>query len=226
MKKTNLDILIAGGNKKTDFLIESLLNKEHNVTLVHDDEDFCRAMVRKYDISAINGDGSKPYVLEDAEVQDKNIVIAMTPQDSTNLVICQLSKKVYGVRKAFSTVNNPKNVELFKALGVDVAISATYVITKVIEQLVTVDEISHYMPMENGELVVFEAVVTESSPICGKTLSEATIPSNAVLGCILRGSNIIVPRGGTKVFEGDKLVIVSLSEVEEEVLEKVIGNGG
>ena len=222
-KKTKLEVLIAGGNKKTDFLINALLNKGHFVTLVHDDEDFCRAMVRKYDINVINGDGSKPYILEDAEVQEKDMVIAMTPKDPSNLVICQLSKKVYGVRKAFSTVNNPKNVEVFKSLGVDMAISATYVITKIIEQIVTIEEISNFMPIGNGELVIFEAVVSESSPIQGKYLSEAMIPSDAVIGCVLRGSEMIVPRGNTKVFPDDKLVIIALAEVKAEVLDKVVG---
>lgn len=221
--KIKLNILIAGGHKKTDFLLGSLLEKDHTVTLVHDDEEFCREMARKYDITVINGDASKPYVLEDAEVREKNVVIAMTPEDASNLVICQLAKKVYGVKKVFSTVSSPKNVEVFKKLGVDIAISATYVITKVIEQLVTVDEISQFMPIENGKLVMVEAIVKESSPICGKTLSEAEMPRNAVIGCVLRGINILVPRGSTKILKDDKLIIISLSEVQGEVIESVIG---
>lgn len=222
-RKTRLKILIVGGHKKTDFLLGSLLDKEHRVTLIHDDEEFCKSMARKHDATVIWGDGSKPYMLEDAEAEEMDIVIAMTPEDPDNLVICQLAKKVYGVKRVFSTVSNPKNVEVFKKLGVDVAISATYVITKVIEQMVTIDEMAHFIPIENGNIVMMETVIRADSPICNKTLSEADIPDDAVIGCIVRGFDIVIPKGKTKVLENDKLIIISLPEAQEEIIDSVVG---
>ena len=147
----------------------------------------------------------------------------MTTHDPTNLVICQLTKKVYGVDKVFSSVNNPKNVDVFKQLGIDIAISATYLITKVIEQMVTVNEISELIPVAEGKIVMMEIVVKKNYPICNKILSEADIPDEAVIGCVVKSMSTIIPNGTTKIIENDRLIILSETSVQDKVIEKIIG---
>ena len=92
-----MNILIVGGRDTTEYLLNSLSNKFHNITFIHDDYDYCKNISRKYDVTVICGDGSKPYILEEAKINKNNVVIAMTSSDSDNLVICQLAKKVYGI---------------------------------------------------------------------------------------------------------------------------------
>ena len=218
-----MNIMIVGGKKKSDFLLDSLIKKNYKVTLIHDDEKFCKLMSRKHNAIVVHGDGSKPYILEDANVDEMDIVIAMTTHDPTNLVICQLTKKVYGVDKVFSSVNNPKNVDVFKQLGIDIAISATYLITKVIEQMVTVNEISELIPVAEGKIVMMEIVVKKNYPICNKILSEADIPDEAVIGCVVKSMSTIIPNGTTKIIENDRLIILSETSVQDKVIEKIIG---
>lgn len=218
-----MHIMIVGGRKKADFLLSSLLEKNHKVTLIHDNEDFCRAMSKKHNATIVHGNGSKPYILEDANIGQMDIVIAMTPYDPTNLAICQLAKKIYGVNKVFSSVNNPGNVEPFKKLGVDMAISSTYIISKLIGQMVTVEEISELIPISEGKVVMMEIVVKESFPIANKTLIEANIPESAVVGCIVRGINTIIPGGKTKILEKDKLIILSSPKIQDEVIKRIVG---
>ena len=92
-----MKVLIVGGRGKADFLMNSLLDKKNSVTLIHDDEEYCRQLARKYDTTIICGDGTKRYILEEAEIENQDIVIALTPKDCANFVICQLAKKVYAM---------------------------------------------------------------------------------------------------------------------------------
>lgn len=154
-----MNILIVGGWKKADFLLNSLLSKKHKVTVIHDNYEYCKILSRKYDAPIICGDGSKQYILEEAKIYNADIIIAMTPKDADNLVICQLAKNVYGIKRTFATVANPKNVEVFKKLGVDTVVSATYIMAGIIEQIATVEEISNFIPLEGGKIVLMEIII-------------------------------------------------------------------
>lgn len=141
-----MNIVMVGGRKKIDFLAQSLLAKGHNITMIHDDECYCKFLARTHDAPVICGDGTKPYLLEDANIEGADIVIALTPKDADNLVICQLARKVYGVKRVFATVSNPKNVEVFKKLGINTVISATYIVAGIIEQMASINEVADFIP--------------------------------------------------------------------------------
>ncbi|KUO73415.1 MAG: potassium transporter TrkA [Clostridia bacterium BRH_c25] len=218
-----MNIVMIGGRRKIDFLAKSLLSKGHGVTMIHDDEEYCKYLSRVHDAPVIYGDGSKPYILEDANVQGADIVIALTPYDADNLVICQLVKKVYGVKRVFATVSNPKNVEVFKKLGINTAISATYIMTGIIEQMASIAEMTSFIPIEEGKIVVMEIVVRDNSPVCGKSLAEIPIPEQAIIGCIIRGVNSIIPRGKTQIQADDKLIILSPPKIQQKIVKLIVG---
>lgn len=218
-----MNILIVGGWKKADFLLKSLLSKKHKVTVIHDNYDYCKFLSRTHDAPVICGDGSKPYILEEANIRNSDIVIAMTPRDSDNLVICQLAKKIYGTKRTFATVSNPKNVNVFRKLGIDTVISATNVVAGIIEQIATVSEISNYMPLEEGKIGVLEIIVKENYPICDKNLMDIKFSEQAIIGCIIRGVNCIIPKGKTKILVEDKLIILSPPDVQKDVIKLVVG---
>ncbi|MDO0822609.1 potassium channel family protein [Desulfosporosinus nitroreducens] len=179
-----MNIVLVGGRKKIDFLAKSLLAKKHRITLIHDNENYCKYLSRTHDAPVICGDGSKSYILEDANIQDADIVIALTPKDTDNLVICQLAQKVYGVKRVFATVSNPKNVEVFKKLGINSAISSTYIMAGIIEQMAAIEEIYDFIPIEQGQIVMMEIVVRSHYPVCGKALAEIDIPDKPSLAAL------------------------------------------
>lgn len=219
-----MNIIMVGGRKKVDFLGRSLLAKKHNVTIIHDDENYCKFLARTHDeATVICGDGSKPYILEDANIQDADVVIALTPKDADNLVICQLAKKVYGVKRALTTVSNPKNVEVFKKLDINSVISATYIAAEMIEQMAAINEIENLVSFEQGKIVVMEIVVKANYPVCGRTLAELEIPEQSIIGCIIRGVSSIIPKGKTQILAGDKLIVLSPPEVQLEMIKIIVG---
>ena len=73
----------------------------------------------------IFGDGIKPYVLDQADAGEKDIVIAMCRHDSENLVACQMAKMKFGIRKTVALVNDPEHVD-FSAVRVSTIRSARF----------------------------------------------------------------------------------------------------
>ena len=217
-------IMIVGGKRKAWFLAKAFIQKKHKVTLINKDSEYCAKLSSDFEEAiVINGDGSKPFILEDANTKNMDIVIAMTSNDADNLVVCQLCKNIFKVPKTMSLVSSPQNVEIFTKLGVDTTVSSVAILTSIIEQRAFADDIKNFLSVGGGEVVLFEISVTSDSPICDKTLSQANIPQEASISCVIRNDQPIIPKGFTKILENDKLVVVAIAEKQETVLEAILG---
>jgi trk system potassium uptake protein TrkA len=219
-----MNIIIVGGGKEVHFLTKSFLSKGFNVTIVNNNEEYCRKLARIHEKAKIvYGDGTKPYVLEDAGAAYSKMVIALTPKDPDNLVICQIAEKMFKVAKTFAVVNDPKNIHIFKKLGVDTVISTADIISSLIEQKLSVDDITNLIPIEEGKVAIMELEMNSDYPIIGHKLSEIDIPKDAIIGCIIRNGGAVIPRGDTIITEKDKLIILSLPRVQSDVLKVIRG---
>ena len=69
----------------------------------------------------------------EAGIEGFDIIIALSDVDADNLVICQMARYYFNVRRQICTAYNPRNVPIFKKLGVSTVISATYIMSKLIE---------------------------------------------------------------------------------------------
>lgn len=206
-----MNIIIVGEGKEVHFLIKSFTSKGHHVTLIINDREICRKFSKEHEeIDVVFGDATKPAILEDAGAIYTNIVIALTKHDPDNLMICQMAKELFGVDRTFAVVNDPKNVEIFKKLGLDTIISTVNIISSMIEQKISIEEITNLISLDEGKLSIFEMKITESSPVIGKALSEINIPNSAIVGCIIRKGEAVIPRGDTQICFDDKLIILSL----------------
>lgn len=214
-----MKIIVAGGRNKADFLIGSLLEKKQEVTVINDDDEYCSYLSEKYNIPVVVGNPCKQYVLEEAEVDHADILIALRPNDPDNLAICQTAKKIFHVKKVVATVSNPKNVSIFKKLGVNTAISATYTIARIIEQASTIENLVNSLSIEHENIVMTELLLTKESYVINKKLKELSMPENVIVCCILRNVEMIVPNGETILLEHDKLLILSQTAMQDQVLD-------
>jgi trk system potassium uptake protein TrkA len=218
-----MKIVIAGNGAKVDFLADSLLKKGHELVIINNDADECERLSETKDAMVIYGEASKKFILEDANVFGYDLMIAVKSNDPDNLVICLLAKKLLGIKRAFATVSNPRNVEVFKKLGINTAVSATYELSNIIEQMAFADEIIHYMPLEEEKLQLLEVIVENGSKACGRQIMDLGLPLDSIIGCIVRGNNTIVPNGRTEIHQGDKLMIFTSKASHNATLSALTG---
>ncbi|MDD2483721.1 MAG: TrkA family potassium uptake protein [Eubacteriales bacterium] len=216
-------IAIAGGRSKADFLIGSLLKKGHKIVVINNDANYCRYLAATHKALVYNGDPRKQYSFEDAQVQGFDLIIALTPSDAENLYICQVAKRILGIKRAVAIVINPKNVDVFKKLGVNTAISATYMLANIIEQASTFDVSVNSVSIEHDQIVLTEILLKEDSPACGKTVSELSLPEKTILSCILHESEMLAPTKSTLLKNGDKLIILSDPSVQQSIIASITG---
>lgn len=128
-----MESVIIGGGKIGYNLLKTLRKKNYQVMLVEREHDICLKIVDELDAEVICGDGTDLDVLRDAGIEDAEIVAAVTGTDEENLVICQIAKVSFHIQKTIARINNPKNIAMFKALGVERIVCSTQVIAGMIK---------------------------------------------------------------------------------------------
>ena len=209
------NVLLVGGRSKAKALAQSLLKKGYRVTIINKDLLDCKKLAENEKLTVIHGDGTKPYVLEDAGAGNVEIAIALTPRDEDNLVICELCKKKFRVSKTLSLLSDPQKTDFFYKMGVDSVVCAISAVTSIIEQQAFMEEMAKAIPIGEGRVQLLEVPITETDPAAQKQVWEINLPKEVIIGCILRRDQTLIPRGDTRILAGDILVLISGNEQEE-----------
>lgn len=216
-------VLLIGSFNKARSLAQSLIKKKYQVTAINNDFQNCLILAEIDSLTVIKGDGTKPFVLEDANAQDADIAIALTPNDDDNLVICELCKKKFNIKKTVALVNDPKKTDFFYKMGVDSVICAVNAITNIIEQQTFLEGIATLLPTGEARISIAEVPISATAPVVGKKLWEINLPKEVIIGCILRGEKSMIPRGDTRVLAGDMLVLISSDKQEMAAIKELTG---
>lgn len=216
--------IIVGGDTIAYFLARTFVDKGYRVTIIDRDPEECRILSRSLKATVVLGEGSLPKILEEAGAAAAHVLIAVTPHDQDNLMACQVAARRFGVPKTLSLVNDPENVEIFRRLGVSAAISTTDVMTMLVEQHADFEEIKNLLPVAEGRINITEIALSNDSPIVGQALHEIDLPEGALVAGILRGAEVLVPRGSSSFQRGDRLIVISLPEKQSEVLALLLGD--
>lgn len=209
------NVLLVGGRSKAKSLAQSLLQKGYRVTVINKDLSDCEKLAENEKLTVIHGDGTKPYVLEDAGAGNMELAIALTPRDEDNLVICELCKKKFGLSKTLSLLSDPQKTDFFYKMGVDSVVCAISAVTSIIEQQAFMEEMAKAIPIGEGRVQLLEVPITETDPAAQKQVWEINLPKEVIIGCILRRDQTLIPRGDTRILAGDILVLISGNEQEE-----------
>ena len=209
--------IIVGGGKIGYYLTKTLSENDYDLSLVEVDKEISRQVANTLDATVVWGDGTSAITLEKAGVKNCDAVIAVTGRDESNLIICQMAKKMFNVPKTVAKVNNPKNVDALKKLGVDIAVSGTELIIRNLEHEVDNSRIKELIPLNDGKAAVFEVKLPSDYVYDGRELSDIRLPEGCNIISIQRRDEFIIPRGKTKLMSDDMLLIVSTTSVANEV---------
>ena len=216
-------IFLIGGFQKTKFLAKSLLKKGYHVTAINKDTEKCVAMAEIENLTVFNGDGTKPFVLEDADAYNADIAIALTEYDADNLVICELCKKKFHIKKTVALISDPKKTEFFYRMGIDSVVCAITAVANIIEQQTFLDEMATLVPIGEGRVIFAQIPISATAPAVGKKLWEINLPKGVIVGCVLRGEQSIVPQGDTRILTGDVLVLISSNKQQMAAIKELTG---
>ncbi|MBN2026596.1 MAG: NAD-binding protein [Actinobacteria bacterium] len=217
-----IHIVIAGGGKVGSFLAEKLA-KKNTIVVIEKDPITCEKLYRTTDALVIQGDACNYRYQEEARVGRADVFAAVTGDDDDNLVACQLAKSSFNVPRTVARVNNPKNERIFNLMGTD-AISSTTIIGHLIEEKATIGDILTLQVLKSGKAAIVEIDIPEAGCCsCNKRLKDLGLPDGCVLVSILRGQEVIIPRGKDVILPGDSVIAVTSTEKESDLKKSLVG---
>ncbi len=216
-------ILVIGTGKVGYFLAKRLCLGKHTVSIVEKDKSICEEIAKELDALVINGDGCDPEVLEEAGIKRTDVVASVTGEDEDNLIICQLAKEKFNVKRTIARVNNPDNERIFSELGIDVPIDSTKIIAKIVEEEVSFSDFVNLMSFKRGKLAIVRVDLPNDSPILEKEIKDIKLPADSVLVSIVRGEQVIVPKGNTVLKPGDDIIAITSIGNESQLLDVLVG---
>ncbi|NTV89167.1 MAG: TrkA family potassium uptake protein [Clostridiales bacterium] len=211
-------IAIAGGGKVGYYLAKTLLSYKHRVVVVEKNNALCEKIANELNIPVCFGDATTTDVFDQMDVARADVFIAVTGSDEENLIACQLAKRKFEIKRTIARVNNPKNIEVFEKLGVDIAVSSTSIIADLIEQEVDYSGLKTLMKLKNGKIVLSEILIQKDSKVRNKQLKDIDIPGDCILVSVIRDEEVIIPNGFTTLQEGDYVLAVSAQEAQQDLL--------
>ena len=204
-----MHIIIVGGGKLGYYLAKTLVPQRHHLVLIEEDPDMCQKIAGELTdlgITLIHGDGTSVGDLREAEIEDADILIAVTGHDQNNLVACQVAKNYFNVPRTIARVNNPKNINVFRSLGVDSVVSSTAYIADIIEHEVDWEGINLMLSQKVGNLRIHEFQVNAQSKAAGKLVMDLKLPAGVILVSLIRDKEATVPSGQTQILAGDTII--------------------
>jgi trk system potassium uptake protein TrkA len=215
-------IVIIGGGKVGYYLTKNLIGKEHEILLIEKEKFRFVRLSEELAEAVYRGDGCEASTLETVGCSRADMVIAVTGDDEDNLVICQLAKFKFNVPKTIARVNNPKNEETFKMLGIDTTISATRIILGLLEQEMATPEVVPLLVLQKGKLEIVDVTLGKSSLAVNQAIKDISLPADSIILVVVKGKEeVIIPKGDTILGSGDS-VIALIRNGNEKLLRQVL----
>ena len=216
-------IVIVGAGKVGYFLAKRLHQGKHGVCIVEKDKATCEQMAKELDILVIRGDGCDAQILEQAGAARADVVAAVTGDDEDNLIICQLAKELFHVRRTVGRVSDPYNEPTFSKLGVDVPLNSTEIIAKIIEEEASFSDFVSLLSVKRGKLAIVRVDLPVDSPVIDKQVKDIQWPESSVLLSIVRQDDVVVPKGDTILKSGDDVIALTTVGNESQLSNLLAG---
>jgi trk system potassium uptake protein TrkA len=213
----------VGAGKVGYFLAKRLCQNKHGVSIVEKDKTTCDEIAKELEVLVIRGDGCDPQILEQAGAARADVMAAVTGDDEDNLIICQLAKELFHVKRTVGRVNNPQNEQTFSELGVDVPMNSTEIIARIIEEEASFSDFVSLLSFKRGKLAIVRVDLPENSPVIDKQVKDIQWPENSVLLSVVRKDDVVIPRGDTVLRAGDDVIALTMVGSESQLSNLLAG---
>ena len=223
-----MKIIIAGAGEVGFHLAKLLSFESQDITLIDTHRDSLSYADTHLDIRVVRGDATSIKVLEDSNVTDTDLVIAVTSSETTNITVCVLAKQL-GAKRTIARISNTEFIDRkdevgFTKFGIDELISPESLAANEIELLLNQSAFNDTYEFEGGALTMIGLHLNRTNSFIDKTVKEvaSVYPNLKYVPIAMQryGTQYtIIPRGDTQFKEGDQVYFITTKEGVDEIYE-------
>ena len=241
-----MNIIICGAGRVGFSISKQLSAQGHSITVIDQSSALIEKINESQDVKGIVGRATYPSVLEKAGAEDTDMIIAVTQNDETNMVICQVAYSIFKINKKIARIRGQEFLggkwgKLYgeSNLPIDVVISPELEVAKSLQRKLDAPGALDSVPFAGGKIKVLEIDVNEKCLLVNTELSKLTkkfpdLKAN-ILG-VIRGDKFVILKKTDKILVNDKaFVVVKASQInktlsafghEEKMAKKILIVGG
>tara|TARA_B110000438_G_C15809870_1_gene649132 strand:- start:96 stop:1472 length:1377 start_codon:yes stop_codon:yes gene_type:complete len=241
-----MNIIICGAGRVGFSISKQLSAQDHSVTVIDQSSEFIQKINETQDVKGVVGRATFPSVLEKAGAEEADMIIAVTQNDETNMIICQVAYSIFKINKKIARIRGQEflGAKWSKLYGqanlpIDVIISPELEVAKSLQRKLDAPGALDSVPFANGKVKVLEIDIDKNCPLINIELSKLTqrfpkLKAN-VLG-VIRGEKFVILKKKDKILVNDKaFVVINASQInstlsafghEEKMAKKILIVGG
>ncbi|UWG97138.1 Trk system potassium transporter TrkA [Dehalobacter sp. DCM] len=224
-----MKVVIVGAGKVGFTLAQYLVEEDHDVVVIEEDEARRHIIQSNLDVMTIQGNGASPRVLMNPYVRAADLMIAVTDSDEVNMVACMAAKQA-GIEQTIARIRNIEYIgkeesEFHRSLGIDLTINPEQITAVEISRILFIPTALEVEEFANGRIRLLEIRIHPESPHTHMPISQLDLPPNMLIAGILRRNKMIIPHGSDVLMPNDNVFLVgdplSLEAVQNDFTQKM-----
>src|SRR5215211_6614785 len=221
-------IMVLGAGHVAQALVHAL-HEEHEITVIDVDAQRLAALSGRYDVRAVEGDGTSKHVVRKAGAEEADLFVGCSPREEANLICAMLVKRLSKAQTIIRTTS-AAYLEAWRErqLDVDFMVSPELETANAISAILGIPAARHTDVFADGKVQIVEFDVpadAQRDALIGRPLREAEVPRDSKVAGLIRGDRMIVPRGEEQILPGDRVVVIAAPE-SARAWSRVVGRAG
>ncbi|MDD9868745.1 MAG: Trk system potassium transporter TrkA [Gammaproteobacteria bacterium] len=221
-----MKVIILGANHFGVSLALNLIEEDNDVTLIDENPARLHDIQHRFDLRTLVGRGSHPDVLQRADADDADVLIALAEEDEVNIIACRIAHTIYNIPTKIAMVRTRAYLDererLFgrDAIPIDVLVSPEQVVSRNISLLINHPGALQIAEFGGGRLQLVCAVAREGGRLPGRRMDELPqiLPGLPIrIAAFYRGDRAVFPDGDTRLQAGDEVFFIAPSGQMDEV---------
>ena len=207
-KKQIRNIMILGGSALAIHTAKKLENKYNVSIIVGDKEECVQCSDELHKCLIVQGNPTNFDLLREEGLDKIDVFIALTPNSETNILTCRMAEEA-GVIKTIAMVDNTAYFHLSHSIGVDTLINKKLLAANSIFRYVRKGQVEDLTTLHGVDAEIIEFVVHDKSKLAGRKAGLLSLPDDAILGAVLRGSECLIETRDVELRAGDKVIVLA-----------------
>lgn len=215
--------IIVGAGKLGYKLAESMLSNHIDVTIIDTNPRVLEHIKNHLDVLTINSNGVQMDIMRELKVKHYDLLVAVTGNDETNIVVCSLAKKL-GCKSTIARIRNPEYAEelhfIKEEMGIDHIVNPELAIATEITRYLLKRYTFYSNNFAKGKISMIDFNVNNAPEFIGKKVYELKKMEDLLITAISREGELIIPHGGNNIEKGDVLYIIGTKEKIDQLAKR------
>ena len=222
-----MKIIIAGNGKVGAALTRQLSSEGDDLTLVDSNLEVLESSEERYDIMVVQGNCASMKVLQQAGVEDADLLIAMTGADETNLLCCMtahgLNKKLHTIARVCNPEYTDQIYAMREMFGLSMAVNPERQAAVEIERLLKYPGFLKRDTFTRGRVEIVELRIDSRSKLCNVALNDmyGIVKCKILVCAVLREGKAVAPDGNFVLREGDRIFVTAFTNILTTLLKNL-----